>query len=59
LNESKTEKPKFNHLQLGRNKSSNYLLTLENNGLLRVTSKINSTKYNYNFNYFDNVENEI
>ena len=59
LNESKTEKPKFNHLQLGRNKSSNYLLSLENNGLLQDTKKINSTKYNYNFNYFDNVGNGI
>ena len=59
LNESKTDKPKYNHLQLGRNKSTNYLLTLENNGLLQNTSKINSTKYNYNFNYFDNVVNGI
>ena len=59
LNELKTEKPKFTHLQFERNKSSNYLLTLENNGLLQDTSKINSTKYNYNFNYFDNVENGI
>jgi hypothetical protein len=59
LNESKTDKPKYNHLQFGRNKSTNYLLTLENNGLLQDTSKINSTKYNYNFNYFDNVVNGI
>ena len=59
LNEAKTDKPKFNHLQIGKNKSSNYLLTLENNGLLQDTSKINTTKYNYNFNYFDNVVNGI
>lgn len=59
LNETKTDKAKVNHIQFGRNKSTNFLLTLENNGIFKDSSKINSTKYNYNFNYFDNVANGI
>ena len=45
--------------RLIRNKSMNYMLSLEDNKLFNDTSKIYTTNYTYNFNYFDNVENGI
>lgn len=56
---SKLEQKQYQQSPLERNKSSNYLLSLENKDLSFCPSKKYSTNYNYNFNYFDNVENGI
>ena len=56
---SKLDKRQYQQIPFGRNKSSNYLLALKNKDLSLDPSKIYSTNYNYNFNYFDNVENGI
>ena len=56
---SKLDKKQYQQIPFGRNKSSNYLLALKKKDLSLDPSKIYSTNYNYNFNYFDNVENGI
>ena len=48
-----------NHQEMIRNKSMNYVLSLNDNNLFKESSKIYTTNYNYNFNYFDNVDNGI
>ena len=59
ISESKLDKRQYQNVPLGRNKSANYLLALKNKYLSIDPSKIYTTNYNYNFNYFDNVGNGI
>ena len=59
ISDSNLDKRQYQKILLGRNRSAKYLLALKNKDLSLDPSKIYSTNYNYNFNYFDNVENGI